>query len=273
MGVFSPFASTITSALASAVKSALEKASTSSGSSGSTSKSSSSSSSSGSSSSLKSLLDAEAEKYGVTPVSDTPGSPYYRETSSGGGGAPPSSSDGLNPLAVAGYKWGQGYFNKNETISDVIKEKLNQLQTQTQNALNSIAENWRPPDLPSPTTWQSPTFTTPAQAPKVETAPQVENVPAAAAPQQTATLPSGVTQGASGFTYQASLPPVLPTVDKLLETYRQVFGRADQDVQSYLQSPDFQQVLSGNIPMWMEADPMWRNYLRLLGISRRLQQQ
>lgn len=251
------------------------RSSSSSGSS-STTGAASGSSGSGSSSYLKSLMDAEAKKYGVTPVSDTPSSPYYKEISSGTSQYSPSSGSssggGLNPLAIEGYKWGQGYYSS-KTMSDVIKDKLNQLQAQTQSALD-IIKNWQPPQMPTLPPLQTPSTLTQTPPPKVETAPQVENVPAeATAQQQAAPLPAGVSQGAGGFTYQASAPPVLPTVDKLLETYRQVFGKADQDVQQYLQSPEFQSVLKGNVPMWMEADPLWRRYLQMLGISRRLQEQ
>ncbi|MGB9792122.1 MAG: hypothetical protein ACPLTR_06030, partial [Thermacetogeniaceae bacterium] len=140
-------------------------------------------------------------------------------------------------------------------VIDVLQARIRDLENQLSN-------------------WQTPSISTQTPPPTVETAPQVENVPAATtAQQQTATLPAGVSQGAAGFTYQASAPPVLPTVDKLLETYRQVFGRSDQDVEQYLQSPEFQSVLRGNVPMWMEADPLWRQYLLQLGISRRLQEQ
>ncbi len=158
----------------------------------------------------------------------------------------------------------EAYTARNAMI-DALQARIRQLENQL--------TNWQSSFLPSPTVWQSSSLPTqtPVSLPTVETAPQVENVPAAAAPQQAAPLPAGVSQGAAGFSYQASTPPVLPTIDKLLETYRQVFGRSDQDVQQYLQSPEFQSVLRGNVPMWMEADPLWRRYLQMLGISRRLQ--
>lgn len=166
----------------------------------------------------------------------------------------------------------EAYAARNAYINALL-DRIKQLESQL--------TNWQPPSIPSPKDWLSPSLPTPATQtptppPTVETAPQVENVPAAATPQatpqQTTALPAGVSQGAGGFTYQATTPPILPTVDKLLETYRRVFGKADQDVQQYLQSPEFQTVLRGNVPMWMEADPLWRRYLQMLGISRKLQQ-
>lgn len=217
---------------------------------------------------IQQKANAERQKVGATPLpTDRPLT--YEE--SGGGTILPSrsslSSSTQQAISSAEQQAFAPYIQQQQQqqLIDALQARIKQLENQL--------TNWQSFSLPSPTDWVSPSLpTTQTPPPTVETAPQVENVPATAAPQQTTALPAGVSQGAGGFTYQATAPPVLPTVDKLLETYRQVFGKADQDVQQYLQSPEFQTVLRGNVPMWMEADPLWRRYLQLLGISRRLQQ-
>lgn len=76
-----------------------------------------------------------------------------------------------------------------------------------------------------------------------------------------------------GFVQQAAALPYLPSVDKLYDLYKQVFGKEDEGIKAYLASPQFQGILSGGaVPMWMQADPLWRLYLARLGVLRRLGQ-
>ncbi|AYO30859.1 hypothetical protein D2962_09730 [Biomaibacter acetigenes] len=71
----------------------------------------------------------------------------------------------------------------------------------------------------------------------------------------------------SGFAEYVGPIANVPTVDELYNLYKQVTGgQEDQAVRDYLASPDFQSVLGGTVPFWMQADPVWRLYLQRLGM-------
>lgn len=107
------------------------------------------------------------------------------------------------------------------------------------------------------------------QSPQPQTgSPIIDIVPTTTAP-SAPTAPANVRAGGpSGFTEQFTAPTVaMPSVDKLYQTYQEVFGRQDQGARDYLNSPQFQGMWqSGNIPLWMLSDPLWRNYLVKIGL-------
>ena len=45
-----------------------------------------------------------------------------------------------------------------------------------------------------------------------------------------------------------------------------ITGEENPQLKEYFASPQFQSILSGNVPMWMSADPVWRLYLTRLGL-------
>jgi hypothetical protein len=80
-------------------------------------------------------------------------------------------------------------------------------------------------------------------------------------------VPEAMSRTPSGFAEYVGPIANVPTVDELYNLYKQVTGgQEDQAVRDYLASPDFQSVLGGTVPFWMQADPVWRLYLQRLGI-------
>jgi hypothetical protein len=70
-----------------------------------------------------------------------------------------------------------------------------------------------------------------------------------------------------GFVINSTPLESMPSVDKLFNLYKQVFGQGDQQVQAYLGGPQFQGMLhGGRVPLWMASDPMWRSYFQKLGL-------
>ncbi|MGQ9698528.1 MAG: hypothetical protein ACUVRO_11120 [Armatimonadota bacterium] len=105
----------------------------------------------------------------------------------------------------------------------------------------------------------------------VETEPktEVQSAPAPASVLEPEKLPGGMRRGQAGFEYTA-VPVVAPSVEDLLKIYKEVFGpqegAQEEYVRQYLGGPEFWRVLSGAVPVWMEADPLWRLYLHRLGL-------
>ncbi len=116
----------------------------------------------------------------------------------------------------------------------------------------------------------------PIQAPSAGT-PIVDIAPAPAP--QTTTPTQQRVGGPSGFTEQYDVPTTpMPSVDQLYKTYTDIAGE-NQGMRDYLASPQFQAILqSGNIPLWMISDPIWRSLLVKTGrlnwdaINKRLSQ-
>jgi hypothetical protein len=124
--------------------------------------------------------------------------------------------------------------------------------------------NWptvTPPTVPQPEV---------IKPPGVEGPPKVEGIteaPSAEVPQEK--LPEGVRKGAAGFESTIAPIGVPPSVDELVKRYRDVFGADTEDryVRQYLAGPQFQRVLQGAVPAWKWTDPLWRQYLRNLGLA------
>jgi hypothetical protein len=126
--------------------------------------------------------------------------------------------------------------------------------------------------------WSMPEFELPKvevpPPPKVEAEPKHETIAPEEAPKAPEEhLPKGMSRaGAGGFMMEAPLAAVAPSVEDLLAQYEAVFGpqegRAREYAREYLASPYFQRVLGGAVPMWMQADPLWRLYLHRLGLLR-----
>lgn len=82
-----------------------------------------------------------------------------------------------------------------------------------------------------------------------------------------ANVPEAMSRTPFGFAEYVGPIGSVPTVDELYNLYKQVAGgQEDQAVRDYLASPDFQSVLGGTVPFWMQADPVWRLYLQRLGM-------
>lgn len=78
------------------------------------------------------------------------------------------------------------------------------------------------------------------------------------APEQLSTLGATVSLG-------VPLVSVMPTVDDVYNLYKQYNnGQDNAQAQAFFASPDFQQVLQGNIPTWMLTDPGWAAFLQKL---------
>lgn len=198
--------------------------------------------------------------------SDTPGSPYFKDIDiggGGGGGGGGSSGGSLSPLAVAGYYWGQGYYpgrsSSDSAIVKAMQDRIKQLEMQNQQLM---MQQFMPPQINFPQMTQiTPPVTPP---PKVEEAPKVE-IPATQ--QEQVGAKSELPQTAAGFVAPGTALPAVPTVESLFDVYKQVFGRGGEQERAYLASPQFQGILqSGNVPMWMSADPLWRLYLIRIGV-------
>lgn len=101
----------------------------------------------------------------------------------------------------------------------------------------------------------------------VTTTPTVETTTEEEA---TNTADNTVPYSAAGFLEQANKAPdyILPSAEKLLNTFKEIYGTdLSQDMQEYLQSPEFQGVLqSGRVPWHMAADPITRLALMRLGL-------
>jgi len=110
------------------------------------------------------------------------------------------------------------------------------------------------------------------EPPKLQDITPAEDVKAAQPQEQPR---EALPKGPGGFVQQLTPLPYLPSVDKLYDLYKQVFGKEDEQAKVYLAGPEFQGILrSGVVPLWMRSDPLWRLYLQRLGvISARLGQQ
>lgn len=70
-----------------------------------------------------------------------------------------------------------------------------------------------------------------------------------------------------GATMSLGVPlvSVVPTADDVYNLYKQYNnGQDNAQAQAFFASPDFQQVLQGNIPTWMLTDPGWAAFLQKL---------
>lgn len=84
----------------------------------------------------------------------------------------------------------------------------------------------------------------------------------------TQTTPQAPTQLSTlGATLSLGVPLVstIPTADDVYNLYKQYNnGQDNAQAQAFFASPDFQQVLQGNIPTWMLTDPGWAAFLQKL---------
>jgi len=105
----------------------------------------------------------------------------------------------------------------------------------------------------------------------ITSTPQLVNEVSPAPPPVPATVKeNALSSNASGFQVPTTTPVgSLPSVDKLYDIYKKITGGQDNpQMQQYLASPEFQGILqSGQIPMWMSADPIWRAYFKQLGFG------
>lgn len=152
---------------------------------------------------------------------------------------------------------------KIDALLKALESKMSQWERQTP------PPTFQPPSFPTaPSAPPSPPET--PKPPGVEGPPKVEGVPsiteALTHPEK---LSEGVRRGQAGFESVAAPPVSAPSVDELVRTYREVFGPGTEEkyVRHYLAGPQFQRVLQGAVPMWMQTDPLWGQYLRRLGIA------
>lgn len=200
----------------------------------------------------------------VVPPSAPP-----KSTLSGGGGSAYPGTD-----VPIGYILPPSAPSSDSILLQTIEKRLEQPQP-LRPAVPMPQINW-PAFQPPQINW--PTVTPPAvpqpeviKPPGVEGPPQVEGItaaPSAEVPQEK--LPEGVRKGAAGFESTIAPAGVPPSVDELVKKYRDVFGAGTEDryVRQYLAGPQFQgKILQGTIPLWMRADPLWRQFLRTLGLA------
>jgi hypothetical protein len=134
-----------------------------------------------------------------------------------------------------------------------------------------------PPYQP-PTAWNSPTTPAQNQTPaqivsQITGQPSLVNI--SNTPITPKPAPGAPTQiGPGGFQYAGQAQTALPTADSLYALYKRISGGQDNEgMRQYLASPEFQAILqSGQVPMWMASDPVWRLYLMRLGVLNRLGQ-
>jgi len=139
----------------------------------------------------------------------------------------------------------------------------------------------QPPVQPQQPQYQYPTISYPEvnipevtvpsyRPPTVEEEPLIEGVSEIETPgAQPERLPEGVRRGVSGFEYAGAGTVSAPSVDELIQRYREVFGQGTNEdyARQYFSSPQFRRVLEGATPMWMATDPLWRQYFRKLGLT------
>ncbi len=135
-------------------------------------------------------------------------------------------------------------------------------------APKSPAPEWRQPYTPP----SPPTIEPPAPPPpETITGPvPVEGVTPPETPAPETPRPQEP-RGPGGFEREVPLPVgfSLPTPERLSEIWQEVMGRpATEEERRYFQTPQFLRVLTGRIPMWQAADPIWRRFFQLLGIIR-----
>ncbi|WP_231115224.1 hypothetical protein [Neomoorella thermoacetica] len=128
---------------------------------------------------------------------------------------------------------------------------------------------WTPPQLPPLPKLE---VTPPPTPVKIEQPPKIE-VPVEQKPAETpAPAQEQMQQGPGGFVEQVTPLATAPSVDDLYKLYKEITGgKESPEIREYLASPQFQSVLSGRVPMWMSADPIWRLYLMRLGYLPRSQ--
>lgn len=143
---------------------------------------------------------------------------------------------------------------------DALKKQVVQLQQQAQTYQNALAGS------------QQTQYTPPVVAPTPTPNPITSPIATTGVQSATAAPPTdlGVPKGPGGFTFSGVAPgsSALPSVspDATYNLWRQMNGGKDNpQMQAYFNSPDWQSVAAGNIPMWQSADPIWRSFLTRLG--------
>jgi len=143
------------------------------------------------------------------------------------------------------------------TMQNIYNQQISALQRQL-----AAATNYNPV-IPTP----APT-PPPAQPNPITTAPPTTNVPTA--PQENPNL--NIPEGPAGFVFPGvgqgvGLPTAAaPSPDATYNLWKRLSGGQDNpQMQAYFQSPDWQSVVAGNIPLWMAADPVFRTLLLRLG--------
>lgn len=115
--------------------------------------------------------------------------------------------------------------------------------------------------------------------PRPETTPNEIVTNVKAAKNLGETLPTGIQRGPSGFTRnfgdvgvaRAVVAPATANVDNLMDNWKKIkAGPQDEaEARAYFSGPAFEQILSGNVPLWMLNDPKWRLFLARAGIIKK----
>jgi len=257
--------SLIGTALATGISAALKAAQAKSG-----SKSSSSSLSSGSKSSSKSSISSSGSKSSSSSSHNYPSQQSYVDALTRALGTVGTVASALTGAPnLGGIMTGIGTALTADTSSKNDLPSKKTAQTIWDNTTGSKSSGSS--SSGSSSSGSSGTSTTPTPSPtQTIGAPKTDIDVEAGTPSTTSTTsttPEAMTRTSAGFAQYVSPIASVPTSDELYELYKQMTGGQENEaVRQYLNSADFQSVLGGQIPLWMQTDPVWRVYLQRLGL-------